>query len=81
MKHVSLAEARAKIAELLDAVERGETVQISPDDKGTSSSPLFFDESRREDARLAMRELLELRKKNGRATAEEILAWRDEGRR
>ncbi len=81
MKHVSLAEARANIAELLDAVERGETVQISPDDKGTSPSPLVFDESRREDARLAMRELLELRKKNGRATSEEILAWRDEGRR
>ena len=29
MKHVSLANARANIAELLDEVERGETVTIS----------------------------------------------------
>ncbi len=29
----------------------------------------------------AIEEIRELRKKNGRATVEEILSWRDEGRR
>ena len=78
MKHVSLAEARANIAELLDAVERGETVQINPE-KSAGQGP--FDAERIERGRQAMRELREIRKKNGKATTEEILAWRDEGRR
>jgi antitoxin (DNA-binding transcriptional repressor) of toxin-antitoxin stability system len=79
MKHVSLAEARANIAELLEAVERGEAVQISPDNSIANQGP--FDAERIERGRQAMRELRELRKKNGKATTEEILAWRDEGRR
>jgi antitoxin (DNA-binding transcriptional repressor) of toxin-antitoxin stability system len=79
MKHVSLAEARANITELLDAVERGETVQISPDNSIANQGP--FDAERIERGRQAMRELRELRKKNGKATIEEILAWRDAGRR
>ena len=79
MKHVSLAEARANIAELPDAVERGETVQISPDNSMANHSS--FDAERIERGRQAMRELREIRKKNGKATTEEILAWRDEGRR
>lgn len=79
MKHVSLAEARTNIAELLDAVERGETVQISPDNSIADQGP--FDAERIERGRQAMRELLEIRKKNGRATVEEILQWRDEGRK
>jgi antitoxin (DNA-binding transcriptional repressor) of toxin-antitoxin stability system len=81
MKKVSLSEAQTGITELLKDVERGETVQISPDGPASAQSALVFDESRREDARQAMRELLELRKKNGRATVEEILEWRDEGRK
>ena len=79
MKHVSLAEARANITELLDAVERGETVQIRPDNAAANRGP--FDAERIERGRQAMRELREIRKKNGKATTEEILAWRDEGRR
>lgn len=81
MKHVSLADARANIAKLLDEVERGETVTISRD--GGVQPPLAppFDESRREDARRAIEEIRELRKTAPRATVEEILAWRDEGRR
>ncbi|AVT79122.1 type II toxin-antitoxin system Phd/YefM family antitoxin [Rhodopseudomonas sp. P1] len=81
MKHVSLADARANIAKLLDEVERGETVTISREGAGSFELAPPFDESRREDARRAIEELKELRKKSGRATAEEIIAWRDEGRR
>ena len=82
MKHVSLTEARAHIAELLDAVARGETVQIVPDGaKAAPETPPVFDESRRERARQAMRALREMRKTAPHATVEEILQWRDEGRR
>ena len=79
MKHVSLSEARANIAEVLDAVERGQSVQINPDNSALNQGP--FDAERIEKGRQAMRELLEIRKQNGRATAEEILQWRDEGRK
>jgi antitoxin (DNA-binding transcriptional repressor) of toxin-antitoxin stability system len=36
---------------------------------------------RREDARRAMAEIREMRKQAPRVTVEEILAWRDEGRK
>ena len=81
MKHVSLAEARENIAELLDAVERGETVQISLDGDARTGSPRIVDKERRERARVAMDEIAKARKTAPRVTVEEILAWRDEGRR
>ncbi|ABD05065.1 Prevent-host-death protein [Rhodopseudomonas palustris HaA2] len=80
MKHVSLADARANIAELLDEVERGETVTISRDGAKSFDIAPPFDESRREEARRAIEEIRELRKTAPRATVEEILSWRDEGR-
>jgi antitoxin (DNA-binding transcriptional repressor) of toxin-antitoxin stability system len=76
MKHVSLADARANIADLLDAVEQGETVQISPDGDKPAT-----DDARREKAQEAMWQIMEARKTAPRVTAEEILQWRDEGRR
>ena len=81
MKHVSLAEARANIAELLDAVERGETVQISPKGEALRETSSLTDEERRERARRAMEAIMETRKTAPRVTTEEILRWRDEGRR
>ncbi len=80
MKHVSLAEARTNIAQLLDEVERGETVQISRDG-GRPGEVLPVDEGRRERARIAMAAIKEARKTAPRVTVEEILAWRDEGRK
>jgi antitoxin (DNA-binding transcriptional repressor) of toxin-antitoxin stability system len=81
MKHVSLAEARENIAELLDAVERGETIQISPEGEATGEKMPVFDEARRDRARLAMEQIAKARKTAPLVTAEEILSWRDEGRR
>ena len=77
---VSLADARANITELLDEVERGETVTISRDGARSFEVAPPFDESRREEARRAIEEIRELRKTAPRATVEEILSWRDEGR-
>ncbi len=80
MKHVSLADARANIAELLDEVERGETVTISRDGAGSQelAPPANV---RSADVVQAIEELKQLRKANGPVTVEEILSWRDEGRR
>lgn len=80
MKHVSLAEARANIAELLDEVERGVELRISRDGAATAET-FVRDEKRRAEERQAVLDLIEMRKTAPRATVEEILQWRDEGRR
>lgn len=80
MKHIQASEAKAKFAELLDQVERGETLVITRHGKPIAHlQPAPKDNDAR--GRQAIRELMELRKGAGRATVEEILAWRDEGRR
>jgi len=80
MKEIQASAAKARFAELLDQVERGETVVITR--HGKAIARLVPDEvARREDARRAMAEIQEMRKYAGRATVQEILAWRDEGRK
>ena len=80
MKEVQASAAKARFAELLDEVERGETVVITR--HGKPIARLVPDEeARRADARRAMDEIKEMRKHAGRATVQEILAWRDEGRK
>jgi prevent-host-death family protein len=79
MKHVNLSDARANLAELLDEVERGETLVISRDGKPAVASA-DIDEELRAKQRQAMRELRELRKQNKPVSVEEILAWKNEGR-
>jgi prevent-host-death family protein len=80
MKKVQAAAAKAHLAELLDEVERGETIVITR--HGKPIARLVPDaDCRREDARRAMAEIREMRKQAPRVTVEEILAWRDEGRK
>jgi prevent-host-death family protein len=80
MKHVNLSDARARFAELLEEVERGETLVISRDGEPTAHVPSPED-GRRAEARKAIEEIKEARKTAPRVTVEEILQWRDEGRR
>jgi prevent-host-death family protein len=80
MKQIQASTAKAQLAELLDAVERGETIVITRHGKPIADLKPHAD-SRREDALRAMAKIKELRKQTGRATVEEILAWRDEGRK
>lgn len=80
MKHVSLADARANITELLDEVERGETVTISREGAAEISQQRPFDEKRRESARRAIEAIRELRKTAPTASVEEIIAWKNEDR-
>jgi prevent-host-death family protein len=72
--------AKAQFAELLDDVERGETVVITRHGKPIARLVREEDE-RRADALRAMAEIREMRKTAGAVTTEEILAWRDEGRK
>ncbi len=80
MKQIQASTAKAQLAELLDEVERGETIVITRHGKPIARIVKEEDE-RRADALRAMAELKALRKTAGRATVEEILAWRDEGRK
>jgi prevent-host-death family protein len=80
MKQVQASDAKARLAELLDEVERGETIVITR--HGKTIARLVPDEAHRQEAiRRAIEGIKELRKHAKPATVEEILAWRDEGRR
>jgi prevent-host-death family protein len=78
MKHVNLSDARARFAELLEEVERGETIVISRD--GELAADASSAEDRRRAARDAMERIRELRKHTKPVTVEEIIAWKNEGR-
>jgi prevent-host-death family protein len=80
MKQVQASAAKARFAELLDEAERGETIVITRHGKPIADLKPHAD-SRREDARRAIEEIKEMRKTAPRVSVEEILAWRDEGRR
>ena len=80
MKHIQASAAKTHFLALLDEVERGETIVITR--HGTPIARLVPDEKYRiEDARRAIAEIREAQKSAPRVTREEILAWRDEGRK
>ena len=77
---VQAATAKARFSELLDKVERGETIVITR--HGKPIAKLIPDEdARRREIAQARAEIEAMRKHAPRVTAEEILAWRDEGRK
>jgi prevent-host-death family protein len=80
MKQVQFSTAKAQLSELIDEVERGETVVITR--RGKPIVRLMREEDgRRAQALVAMAKIEELRKQTKSATIEEILAWRNEGRK
>jgi prevent-host-death family protein len=81
MKHIQASVAKAKLAELLDQVERGETLVITR--HGKSIARLVPEDAvrRRDEIRRAIAAIEDMRKQAPRVTKEEILAWRDEGRK
>jgi prevent-host-death family protein len=80
MKQVQASAAKANLAELLDEVERGETIVITR--HGRPIARLIPDEEeRRRQIAQARSEIEAMRKQAPRVTTEEILAWRDEGRK
>jgi prevent-host-death family protein len=79
MKQIQASVAKAQLAELLDAVERGETVVITR--HGKPIARLVPDEeARKTQVGRVIDEIKELRKHTQPATIEEIIAWKNEGR-
>jgi prevent-host-death family protein len=81
-REVASSEAKTHFAELLDAVERGETIAITR--HGRPVARLVPDEeARRQRVAKALDAIEKLgkkvRKEHGPTTIEEILAWRHEG--
>jgi prevent-host-death family protein len=87
MRHVPIAEFKDHLSELVAAVERGEEVVITRHGKPAvrllpAEEPM---EERRRRAREALERMAEHRERmraEGRTvTIEEIIAWKNEGRR
>ena len=80
MKTISASTAKAQLLGLLDEVERGDTIVITR--HGKPIARLVPDPDRRsEDVRRVFAKIDEIRKQTKPVTVEEILAWRDEGRK
>ncbi|HVW55837.1 MAG TPA: type II toxin-antitoxin system prevent-host-death family antitoxin [Rhizobiaceae bacterium] len=81
-RHVATTELKAKLSEILGAVERGEAIDVTRHGK-TIARILPPQDNERERRRKAVHDLMEWRKtlpKTG-ITIEEILSARDEGRK
>ena len=79
MKQVEAAIAEVQLEELLDEVERGETIAITR--HGKPIARIVPDPARRqEEIDAAIAGIKELRKHTKRTTVEEIIAWKNEGR-
>jgi prevent-host-death family protein len=80
MKQVQFSIAKAQLSDLIDEVERGETVVITRHGKPVVRL-MREEDGRRADSLVAMAKIKELRKQTKGAAIEEILTWRDEGRK
>ena len=79
MKEVPFSEAAVKLFELLDEVEQGTTIAITRDGKVVAHiAPYERDQARM--ARQAIQGIRELQKLTKPVTAEELIAWKNEGR-
>ncbi|WP_157016970.1 type II toxin-antitoxin system Phd/YefM family antitoxin [Mesorhizobium xinjiangense] len=84
MKTVAATEAKSKFSELLSDVERGETVRITRHGKTVARLEPGRDEDERQfRAKEAVERFQAWRKTLPKTdvTVEEILEWRDEGRK
>ena len=80
MRQIQASEAKTKFLQLLDDIERGETVVITRHGKPIARlSPEV--ERRQEQIKAAMDQIRKLRSRQERVTVAEILSARDEGRK
>lgn len=80
MRTVQASEAKTHLLRLLDEVERGERVLITRHGKAVAEI-VPHGEADRQRIDQAMANLREIRKRTKPVSIDEILAWRDEGRR
>ena len=76
--NAKLGDARAHLSKLVTNIQEGRDKDIAP---GGEALPRLAGESKKPGVREAIDRIQASRRKNGRASAEEILQWRDEGRR
>jgi len=80
MREVAASEAKTHLPQLLDEVERGETLVITR--HGRPIARLVPEhEKRREEIAEAIAQIKRLQRRENSVTVEEILSARDEGRR
>ncbi len=78
MREVQSSEAKTKLAEYLDAVERGETIVVTRHGKAIAHI-IPAPAAEKERVRLALEGIAALRKTTGRMPLDELLAARHEG--
>lgn len=80
MRDIQASDAKAHLPQILDEVERGETVRITR--HGRVIARIVPEAGRRSQAEIdeAIAGIKALRKHAGKASVEEILSMRDEGR-
>ena len=75
---VKIGEAKTHLSELLAKVEAGEEVVIA---RGSDPIAKLTRIRRERDVEAVIQDILAARRNRAKTTAEEIRAWRDEGRR
>jgi prevent-host-death family protein len=80
MREIQASEAKAHLPQLLDDVERGETLIITRHGRAIARIVPEIDR-RQEEIDKAIASIKELRKRTGRITFKELRSARDEGRR
>jgi prevent-host-death family protein len=80
MREIQASEAKTHLPQLLDDVERGETLIITRDGRAIAR---IVPEIGRRPAEIdrAIAEILSLRKRTGKVSIEELVSARDEGRK
>ena len=78
MRDIQASDAKAHLPQILDAVERGETVRITR--HGRPIARIVPEANRRqEEIDRAIESIKALRRRTGKVTLEELLAFRHEG--
>jgi prevent-host-death family protein len=80
MREIQASDAKAHLSQLLDDVERGETLIITRHGRAIARIVPELDRQQ-EEIDKAIANIQELRKRTGKITFEELLSARDEGRR
>ena len=78
MREIQASDAKARLSQLLDEVERGETIVITRHGRAIARITNEADRRRREIDN-ALADIRELRKHTGEVSLDELLAWRHEG--
>jgi prevent-host-death family protein len=80
MREIQASEAKARLPQLLDDVERGETLVITRHGRAIARIVPEVDR-RQEEVDRAIASIRALRERNKKVTVEELLSARDEGRK